>query len=150
MLMVYDNVFDSIECLKMQQHWNLNPWSLNKRLTETYSSLKVFLYFVTQVTTKGAGLNPNAKVWQEIPVPQSQVPEDGTEGTHWLETTPTSADVTEGKCQSQCTAGVFISLHAHTGLTRSSSQTKIRSSLCLLNGIDAHFLRNSTCVKHVV
>ncbi|XP_020339115.1 la-related protein 4 isoform X3 [Oncorhynchus kisutch] len=49
-----------------------------------------------QVTTKGAGLNPNAKVWQEIPVPQSQVPEDGTEGTHWLETTPTSADVTEG------------------------------------------------------
>ncbi|XP_071191799.1 la-related protein 4-like isoform X5 [Salvelinus alpinus] len=47
------------------------------------------------VTTKGAGLNPNAKVWQEIPVPQSQVPEDGTEGTHWLETTPTSADVSE-------------------------------------------------------
>ncbi|KAM6980766.1 la-related protein 4 [Aplochiton taeniatus] len=45
------------------------------------------------VTTKGAGLNPNAKVWQEIPTPQSDVPE-GTEGSLWLQTSPSSADGT--------------------------------------------------------
>ncbi|XP_041744096.2 la-related protein 4 isoform X1 [Coregonus clupeaformis] len=48
------------------------------------------------VTTKGVGLNPNAKVWQEISTPQSQVPEEGTEGPYLLQTTPASADVTEG------------------------------------------------------
>ncbi|KAG7283852.1 hypothetical protein CRUP_034039, partial [Coryphaenoides rupestris] len=32
------------------------------------------------VTSKGVGLNPNAKVWQEIPVVPSEVPADAT---HW-------------------------------------------------------------------
>ncbi|XP_024232931.2 la-related protein 4 isoform X2 [Oncorhynchus tshawytscha] len=48
------------------------------------------------VTTKGAGLNPNAKVWQEISAPQSQVPDEGIEGPYLLQMTPNSADVTEG------------------------------------------------------
>lgn len=47
------------------------------------------------VTTKGAGLNPNAKVWQDIPAHQNDIPE-GTEGSPWLQTSPSSADMTEG------------------------------------------------------
>ncbi|XP_067091384.1 la-related protein 4 isoform X2 [Osmerus mordax] len=47
------------------------------------------------VTTKGAGLNPNAKVWQEVSAPQDQVPEEGTEGSHLQQTSPSSADMTE-------------------------------------------------------
>ncbi|XP_029907545.1 la-related protein 4 isoform X2 [Myripristis murdjan] len=47
------------------------------------------------VTTKGAGLNPNAKVWQEIPAHQNDIP-GGTEGSPWLQTSPSSADMTEG------------------------------------------------------
>ncbi|XP_051961630.1 la-related protein 4 isoform X2 [Xyrauchen texanus] len=35
------------------------------------------------VTAKGAGLNPNAKVWQEIPVTQNEAPVDGTEASPW-------------------------------------------------------------------
>ncbi|XP_029911399.1 la ribonucleoprotein 4Aa isoform X2 [Myripristis murdjan] len=40
------------------------------------------------VTSKGAGLNPNAKVWQEIPVAPSEVV---TDSSHW-----SPSDVTEG------------------------------------------------------
>ncbi|XP_056129885.1 la-related protein 4 [Lampris incognitus] len=47
------------------------------------------------VTTKGAGLNPNAKVWQEIPTSQNSVPE-GTEGSTWLQDSTSSAAMTEG------------------------------------------------------
>uniref|UniRef100_A0A8C8ERW4 HTH La-type RNA-binding domain-containing protein n=1 Tax=Oncorhynchus tshawytscha TaxID=74940 RepID=A0A8C8ERW4_ONCTS len=64
-------------------------------LPDIYSSLKEFVLFITQVTTKGAGLNPNAKVWQEISAPQSQVPDEGIEGPYLLQMTPNSADVTE-------------------------------------------------------
>lgn len=48
-----------------------------------------------QVTTKGAGLNPNAKVWQEIPAHQNNIPE-GTDNSSWLQTYPPSAEMTEG------------------------------------------------------
>ncbi|XP_053171679.1 la-related protein 4 isoform X2 [Scomber japonicus] len=47
------------------------------------------------VTTKGAGLNPNAKVWQEIPAHQNNIPE-GTDNSSWLQTYPPSAEMTEG------------------------------------------------------
>ena len=33
---------------------------------------------VLKVTSKGVGLNPNAKVWQEIPVVSSEVAADAT------------------------------------------------------------------------
>lgn len=50
---------------------------------------------VQQVTSKGTGLNPNAKVWQEIP---SGNP-DGTPVTEstWHETAATSGSHPEGK-----------------------------------------------------
>lgn len=48
-----------------------------------------------QVTTKGTGLNPNAKVWQEIPSHQDDVPE-WTEDTTWLLTYPPTAMISEG------------------------------------------------------
>lgn len=35
------------------------------------------------VTAKGAGLNPNAKVWQEIPATQTEAPADDTEASPW-------------------------------------------------------------------
>uniref|UniRef100_A0AAQ6AHY4 HTH La-type RNA-binding domain-containing protein n=1 Tax=Amphiprion ocellaris TaxID=80972 RepID=A0AAQ6AHY4_AMPOC len=47
------------------------------------------------VTTKGAGLNPNAKVWQEIPAQQSDIPGD-TEDSSWLQAYPPSAEMTAG------------------------------------------------------
>ncbi|KAL0978315.1 hypothetical protein UPYG_G00168790 [Umbra pygmaea] len=49
------------------------------------------------VTTKGAGLNPDARVWQEIPAQPSQVPEGGAENPHCLQMTPASADVPPGE-----------------------------------------------------
>ena len=55
-------------------------------------TLHIFIY---KVTTKGAGLNPNAKVWQEIPSHQDNVPE-WTEDTTWLLTYPPPAVLSEG------------------------------------------------------
>ncbi|XP_019942450.2 la-related protein 4 isoform X1 [Paralichthys olivaceus] len=48
-----------------------------------------------QVTTKGAGLNPNAKVWQEMPAHQNDIPE-GTEDSPWPQTYPPPAEMTNG------------------------------------------------------
>ncbi|XP_070758450.1 la-related protein 4 [Enoplosus armatus] len=48
-----------------------------------------------QVTTKGAGLNPNAKVWQEIPAHQNDIPEE-TEDSPWLLTYPPPSEMTDG------------------------------------------------------
>ncbi|XP_076613249.1 la-related protein 4 [Chaetodon auriga] len=47
------------------------------------------------VTTKGAGLNPNAKVWQAIPAHQNNIPE-GTEDSPWPLTYPTAPEMTDG------------------------------------------------------
>ncbi|XP_042355634.1 la-related protein 4-like [Plectropomus leopardus] len=47
------------------------------------------------VTTKGAGLNPNAKVWQEIPDHQNNIPE-GTEESPWMLTSPPPDEMTNG------------------------------------------------------
>lgn len=44
-----------------------------------------------QVTSKGVGLNPNAKVWQEMPAAPSEAPVDGTEASPWSQ-----SNVTEG------------------------------------------------------
>ncbi|XP_068576713.1 la-related protein 4 [Cebidichthys violaceus] len=46
------------------------------------------------VTTKGAGLNPNAKVWQEIPAHQNDIPEE-TEDSPCLLTCPPPAETTD-------------------------------------------------------
>ncbi|XP_052450082.1 la-related protein 4 isoform X3 [Carassius gibelio] len=48
------------------------------------------------VTAKGAGLNPNAKVWQEIPATQSEAPVDGTVASPWSQNN-TAKDNSVGK-----------------------------------------------------
>ncbi|XP_029450848.1 la-related protein 4 isoform X2 [Rhinatrema bivittatum] len=58
------------------------------------------LLFVEQVTSKGAALNPNAKVWQEIPQgsPESTQASDGTEDT-WQESATLAGTNTEGNSE---------------------------------------------------
>ncbi|XP_051735685.1 la-related protein 4 isoform X3 [Ctenopharyngodon idella] len=51
---------------------------------------------VYKVTAKGAGLNPNAKVWQEIPATQNEAPVDGTVASPWSQNN-TAEDTTIGK-----------------------------------------------------
>uniref|UniRef100_A0A673CDA3 La ribonucleoprotein 4Ab n=1 Tax=Sphaeramia orbicularis TaxID=375764 RepID=A0A673CDA3_9TELE len=55
----------------------------------------MLLCFFCTVTTKGTGLNPNAKVWQEIPVHQNDMSE-GTEVSPWLQTCPPLSGMTDG------------------------------------------------------
>lgn len=54
-----------------------------------------YVLIIIQVTTKGAGLNPNAKVWQEIPASQNDNQEE-PEGSPWLQTSPSSAEMSDG------------------------------------------------------
>ncbi|XP_036157868.1 la-related protein 4 isoform X2 [Myotis myotis] len=58
------------------------------------------LLFVEQVTSKGTGLNPNAKVWQEIPHGNTDVTPvtHGTESS-WHETAATSGSHPEGNTE---------------------------------------------------
>lgn len=65
----------------------------NNKYTLNNLTLPIFIFI--KVTTKGAGLNPNAKVWQEIPSHQDDVPE-WTEDTTWLLTYPPPAVMSEG------------------------------------------------------
>ncbi|XP_017694361.1 PREDICTED: la-related protein 4 isoform X1 [Lepidothrix coronata] len=53
-----------------------------------------------QVTSKGAGLNPNAKVWQEVPQGSGEAvpPSDGTEHT-WQETAAAQGTPAEGNIE---------------------------------------------------
>lgn len=48
-----------------------------------------------QVTTKGTSLNPNAKVWQEIPAQQNDIPEV-SEDSSWLHTNSSPPEMTDG------------------------------------------------------
>ncbi|XP_027448577.1 la-related protein 4 isoform X5 [Callorhinus ursinus] len=58
------------------------------------------LLFVEQVTSKGTGLNPNAKVWQEIPPGNTEATQvtHGTESS-WHETAATSGSHPEGNTE---------------------------------------------------
>lgn len=58
------------------------------------------LLFVEQVTSKGTGLNPNAKVWQEIPPgnPDATPVTHGTESS-WPDTAATSGSPPEGNTE---------------------------------------------------
>nr|XP_057910359.1 la-related protein 4 isoform X2 [Doryrhamphus excisus] len=49
---------------------------------------------VAPVTTKETGLNPNAKVWQELPAHQNATTE-GPDHSFWLQSYPPDPDVTE-------------------------------------------------------
>lgn len=59
------------------------------------NNLTLHIFIFIKVTTKGAGLNPNAKVWQEIPSHQVDVPE-WTEDATWLLTYPPPTVMSEG------------------------------------------------------
>lgn len=59
------------------------------------NNLTLHIFIFIKVTTKGAGLNPNAKVWQEIPSHQVDVPEWTGDAT-WLLTYPPPTVMSEG------------------------------------------------------
>uniref|UniRef100_A0A1A8MUR5 La ribonucleoprotein domain family, member 4 n=2 Tax=Nothobranchius pienaari TaxID=704102 RepID=A0A1A8MUR5_9TELE len=48
------------------------------------------------VTTKGTSLNPNAKVWQEIPAQQNDVSSGLEESSSWMQAYSSPAEMTEG------------------------------------------------------
>lgn len=48
------------------------------------------------VTTKGAGLNPNAKVWQEVPAHHADDIPETTEDSPWLQACPPPIEMTNG------------------------------------------------------
>ncbi|KAM3877858.1 la-related protein 4 [Diretmus argenteus] len=81
------------------------------------------------VTTKGAGLNPNAKVWQEIPAHQNDIPE-GTGGPPWLQTSPSSAEMTEGYSDS---SGSKVYSAEYADSTEGSTPVPAEG---IINGID--------------
>ncbi|XP_063997598.1 la-related protein 4 isoform X5 [Pogoniulus pusillus] len=56
------------------------------------------LLFVEQVTSKGAGLNPNAKVWQEVPQGSSEAPTNGAEHS-WQEPAAAQGAHSEGSAE---------------------------------------------------
>ncbi|XP_054253124.1 la-related protein 4 isoform X2 [Indicator indicator] len=51
-----------------------------------------------QVTSKSAGLNPNAKVWQEVPQGSSEAPTNGAEHS-WQDTAAAQGTPTEGSTE---------------------------------------------------
>ncbi|XP_035380317.1 la-related protein 4 isoform X2 [Electrophorus electricus] len=51
---------------------------------------------VSMVTTKGAGLNPNAKVWQDVSAPPTHNPEEITGTSHWPQADHTASEHPEG------------------------------------------------------
>ncbi|XP_062453164.1 la-related protein 4 isoform X1 [Rhea pennata] len=58
------------------------------------------LLFVEQVTSKGAGLNPNAKVWQEVPQESGEVVPATNGAEHsWQETAAAQGTHTEGNIE---------------------------------------------------
>ncbi|XP_076870732.1 la-related protein 4 isoform X2 [Brachyhypopomus gauderio] len=50
----------------------------------------------SMVTTKGAGLNPNAKVWQDVSAPPTHNPEELTGCSHWPQADHTAPEHGEG------------------------------------------------------
>lgn len=58
-------------------------------------SFDIFKKINAQVTTKGTDLNPNAKVWQEVPAQQDDIP-GGTEDSPWLQTYSSPTEMTDG------------------------------------------------------
>uniref|UniRef100_A0A4W5QGC5 La ribonucleoprotein 4 n=1 Tax=Hucho hucho TaxID=62062 RepID=A0A4W5QGC5_9TELE len=81
------------------------------------------------VTSKGAGLNPNAKVWQ-VSVAPAEVPVDGPDGAQWP-----PADVTEGYSESVSSPGCKPYSVGFTILEDSSSSAASTAEITV-NGMD--------------
>lgn len=75
------------------------------------------------VTSKGAGLNPNAEVWQEIPVVPSEAVADGS---HWL---PSNV---EGYCEPSPTGCKLYTV----GFTALEDSTSTATAEIAVNGMD--------------
>lgn len=63
----------------------------NEEMPNTTLVKRAVCVLCVQVTSKGAGLNPNAKVWQEMPAVPSEAPVDGSEASPWSQ-----SNITEG------------------------------------------------------
>ncbi|XP_067316139.1 la-related protein 4 isoform X2 [Pseudorasbora parva] len=74
-----------------QQKEEVEPGSVARDQEE-----KTGEYHGGMVTTKGAGLNPNAKVWQEVSAPTTQAPEAASETCHWPQPETVSTEESEG------------------------------------------------------
>ncbi|XP_066520636.1 la-related protein 4 isoform X2 [Hoplias malabaricus] len=77
----------------------------------------------SMVTTKGAGLNPNAKVWQEVSTPPTNNPEEAMESPDWPQAAHTPVEQSEG-CKGY-----------GTGYGDSESAPPVEGGL--LNGVDS-------------
>ncbi|XP_040058743.2 la-related protein 4 isoform X1 [Gasterosteus aculeatus] len=83
------------------------------------------------VTTKGTGLNPNAKVWQEMPAHQNDVPEE-TADSPWLLTYPPPAEMTDGYADVPSSAGKGYEAEFPDGTVAYASVP----AECIVNGTD--------------
>ncbi|KAJ7999215.1 hypothetical protein DPEC_G00213140 [Dallia pectoralis] len=95
-----DQPMSSELCSGRQLKREVKPGSDDREQGQRDITSKTHRYHNGMVTTKTAGLNPNAKVWQEVPGHQSQVPEEVGENPCCLQMIPTPAeDVTEGNSE---------------------------------------------------
>ncbi|XP_052455795.1 la-related protein 4 isoform X2 [Carassius gibelio] len=84
------------------------------------------------VTTKGAGLNPNAKVWQEVSATTTQTPEAATETCHWPQAADTvSTEESEG--------------FKEYGVGYGDSESAPPMEISMLNGIESAELAYPLC-----
>ncbi|XP_018616256.2 la-related protein 4-like isoform X2 [Scleropages formosus] len=84
------------------------------------------------VTSKGAGLNPNAKVWQEIPATPSEALADSTEGSHWPQAAPSMAAIPHGYSEAS-TSGCKPYTLGFTGFADGSPAAPAE---CAINGLE--------------
>lgn len=123
----------------------------NKCILNNFT-LRIFVFI--KVTTKGAGLNPNAKVWQEIPSHQSDVTE-WTEDTTWLLTYPPAAVMSEGMDVwvhiIPFTQEYLLVLHLMSACNSDKQQRRLSSIATLLKHDDIQdnhgFNRGATVMK---
>uniref|UniRef100_A0A4W4F3A6 HTH La-type RNA-binding domain-containing protein n=1 Tax=Electrophorus electricus TaxID=8005 RepID=A0A4W4F3A6_ELEEL len=101
----------------------------------------MLLFF--EVASKGAGLNPNAKVWQEVSAVPSQAPAPDTEASPWCQ-----ANMPDGKTALTCIVSVLSVAVAH--VTRQSLCSlcpcilcTVESKLCEEQPLSAENLRES-------
>ncbi|XP_018581291.2 la-related protein 4 isoform X2 [Scleropages formosus] len=82
----------------------------------------------SMVTAKGAGLNPNAKVWQEIPLTSKEGSVGEIEGSHWPQVT-----TTDGFSEPEPTGGKPYGV----GLPNLAEGSPPASTVGVVNGVDS-------------
>ncbi|XP_058869061.1 la-related protein 4-like isoform X1 [Acipenser ruthenus] len=91
----------------------------------------------SMVTSKGAGLNPNAKVWQEIPPGGTGAAPDSANGTDsaWPDSPPEPGTYTEGYSELPADGSKAYSVMV-SSLSECSSSTSPPSEHSSVNGMD--------------